>query len=211
MKRNSTLVATVIFLLALTAPAHATVLYDWQSLHVSEGAEYTFHVSLPLDDLEYRSGAFKIPFQELTNLTVDFNFSSGTYHDTWLPCLFEQNCDFYLIGSLTEDKKKIESLVGYVPELHHYFSRIDYFEGNFDAGASITANYVWGSCDLGIMFYYEQLAGCESMQFAHSGEWVLREDTAPVPEPGTFVLFALGAIGMVAIRRRTSCPLPPCI
>jgi hypothetical protein len=207
MKRTSILLAPFILLLSLTAPAGATVWYDWRCVSVIEGAEYSFNASLPLDDLEYKSGSFKIPFQEIGDLHVDFNFSGISRHDTWTPRPFEFWYDFYLLGTLTDDKKKIQALVGYTPEFDHYFNDIIYDQRNYDAGASISSNYLLGSCEIPIVFGLYDLNA--SQFFAHNGEWVVREDTVPVPEPGTFAFFALGAIGLTLIRRSTSCTLPP--
>lgn len=73
-----------------------------------------FDVSLRLNDFEYRSGSFQIHFEELDDLLFTSVFPDGrTFQDRWLPFPFEMCCNYYLLGTLSADKSKIEALIGY--------------------------------------------------------------------------------------------------
>ena len=209
MKKALAVVATIILLFQVPS-AEATVLYDWKDLHVNTGDKYIFNVSLPIDDLEYRSGNFRIQFEELEDLWFTSEFPDGRiYHDRWLPTPFEFHCSYYLFGALSEDKRKIEALIGYVPEFKVYFNGFDYFDGTLDAGVRATANSMSGTIDVGICFGFDDPT--MPWNFYHAGEWVVREDTVPdpVPEPGTFALLGVGVLGVLMARRTTPLTLQP--
>lgn len=198
MKTSLTLTATMIFIFTVHL-AEATVMYDWTTLQINSGSggaqEYSLNASLPIDDNEYLAGVFSIPFQELGDIGVTVKFPTGLqFTEFWRPGKFEFMWDFYLMGTLSGDKRTIEALVGYVPEFQNYFTDFAFWESNYDGAVYASAHLLTGGLAIG------ELWG----DWNYSGDWVVRDDTTPVPEPGTFGLLGVGAVVALLCRRRTT-------
>lgn len=186
--------ATVMFLMG-THFAEATVIYDWVSVGFTEGAEYRVGASLKITEPEYYSGTFAMTYASLEDVVLMAYRQDGTkYFDIPLqPQMFEGWVDFILLGTLSADKRRIETLTTYVPEYQVYQDSFIFMDGTQDIGLMLTAGSMRGSMDP-ICFPYD---GYLTYYWDHAGEWDIRS----VPEPGTVLLLGVGMIGIALWRR----------
>jgi len=189
-----TMAATVMFLMG-THFAEATVIYDWVSVGFTEGAEYRVGASLKITEPEYYSGTFAMTYASLEDVVLMAYRQDGTkYFDFPLqPQMFEGWVDFILLGTLSADKRRIETLTTYVPEYQVYQDSFIFMDGTQDIGLMLTAGSMRGSMDP-ICFPYD---GYLTYYWDHAGEWDIRS----VPEPGTVLLLGVGMIGIALWRR----------
>jgi len=195
MRRSIFAVATTIMFLMGTHFAEATVIYDWVSRDFTYGQEYRIAASLKITEPEYYSGSFALTSASLEDVVLMAYRQDGTkYFDFQLqPQKFELWVDFILFGTLSADRRKIDTLRTYVPEYQVYQDWLWFMDLTQDIDVALTVDSVRGSMDP-ICFPWD---GTLTYNWDHSGEWVVRS----VPEPGTFFLLGVGMIGMVLWRR----------
>ena len=195
MRRLMLMMAVMVMFLMGTHFAEATVIYDWVSVGFTEGAEYRVGASLKITEPEYYSGTFAMTYASLEEVVLMAYRQDGTkYFEFPLqPQMFEGWVDFILLGTLSADKRKIDTLKMYVPEYQVYQDWFSFMDGTQDIGVALTVGSVKGSMDP-ICFPYD---GYLTYYWDHTGEWEVRS----VPEPGTILLLGVGMIGIVFWRR----------
>jgi hypothetical protein len=76
------------------------------------------------------------------------------------------------------------------------------FDLTFDSTGGVLQGFYAGSGNKGVDIFSSEISNFTgNWNVSHSG-FKVKHDTAPVPEPSTFLLFGIGVVGIVFIRKR---------
>jgi len=196
VKAINALVLAGWLLLISTGVAQATYIYDWVTTgyNAADGRK-GFAASWQITDSEYQAGSFWSGTPgDVVSASLEI-FPPG-HPPVMLPIdLFDFDGTGYF-GALSPDKKHIASITC------TYGDFVYFVDGPFgDIGISVFTDKVQG-VNAYLPLYNND--GVDYRWYDRVGEWVLRENSQPVPEPGSIFLLVLGLpIVFFCYRRRT--------
>ncbi|WP_026843285.1 PEP-CTERM sorting domain-containing protein [Citrifermentans bremense] len=211
MKRLALLLfLTATLFLSQTRQTEATVIYDWVTHGVNigdsdSGCNFNVTAQWSMSDQEYwnrLSFAGSTTNNLIPTVQVLLNDQSlWTY--TFAPMYYMPFYSYF--GKLSDDRTTIVE-TGSVYADHLSRESIIWANDNGD-GLFLSPDRANGGLFIA-NFYFDELRHPATGDWARSfwdldGEWVVRQDTVPTPEPATFILVGAGVVAVVLTRRIT--------
>lgn len=199
------LLLTATLFLSQTRQTQATVIYDWVTHGVNigdSGCDFKVTAQWSMSDQEYWNRlVFFTPINNNLNATVQVLLTDQS--------LWSFNPTLWLFpgyyGRLSGDRSTIVE-TGFADKLAVLMPGSMLFANDNGDGFRISPDRADGELFIAELHFNEQrhpaTGDWATSRWDLDGEWVVRLDTVPTPEPATFILVGLGIVAMIVTRRR---------
>lgn len=205
------LLMTSLFVLFQTSPTCAKVIYDWTTYGTNpgdSGCGFQVTAQWAITEQEYWDKLFYVSLEDMNDkiqASAQVDLTDGTkWQFSGVPLYPTAFLAFW--GSLSGDRTRINGIGQVGPGWSLDPDNLYFFAP--DDSLMLNTERAWGS-----ILYPSQAFNAErhpltgnwqASSWDLDGEWVVRQETVPTPEPGTFVLLGMGLGAMALWRRRSS-------